>query len=457
MKDLTIKNQIDKRYRAYAVYVIESRGIPNWYDSLTNVQRILIDNCSSTFNKTLSIVGAAISAGYHAGNASLESSINKLARPFNCAESIFIGDGFFGNVVSPNASAARYTSVKINSKFKNIIDKFYHLNIKNEENLYNNFIIDTPIGLCGGIVGIAVGYKSTILPRKIEDINDFINGKIKKIKPYFKNFNGKISKYQSDRSWLIEGVFSINEKDRSINITEIPPLIKYESFLRKINNVLDLKSYTFENNSADTIDLTIKLSRNEDTDTWNEVKSGITKACKLLVTESIVFVKDKSVIEYEALEDYLLDFKDYKEKIYLNHKEWVLNENNKQLEYLEAKKKFLEFMVAKKRKESEINDFFFNFDKWIREKLDLIKLRYLTQEEIQKTIKDILDIKLEIKQNQKDYKEQEKLVKSMNFVLRGRNVKPSTELFDEDDQISDEFEVFKSENEIVNEEEQEVN
>ena len=83
MADITIKRQIDERYRRYALYVIESRGIPNWYDSLTNVQRILIDNSPSSFNKTLSVVGAAISAGYHSGDASLVSTINRLARPFN--------------------------------------------------------------------------------------------------------------------------------------------------------------------------------------------------------------------------------------------------------------------------------------------------------------------------------------------------------------------------------------
>ena len=68
MRELTIKRQIDEKYRSYAVYIIESRGIPNWYDSLTNVQRILIDDCPSSFAKTISVVGSAISAGYHHGD-----------------------------------------------------------------------------------------------------------------------------------------------------------------------------------------------------------------------------------------------------------------------------------------------------------------------------------------------------------------------------------------------------
>ena len=39
---ITIPEQIDQDYRKYALYVIQSRGIPNFYDCLTPVQRLIL-------------------------------------------------------------------------------------------------------------------------------------------------------------------------------------------------------------------------------------------------------------------------------------------------------------------------------------------------------------------------------------------------------------------------------
>ena len=44
IKELTIKEGINSYYRKYAFYVLESRGIPNFYDSLTPVQRLVLLN-----------------------------------------------------------------------------------------------------------------------------------------------------------------------------------------------------------------------------------------------------------------------------------------------------------------------------------------------------------------------------------------------------------------------------
>ena len=63
-----ISKQIDINFRNYALYVLEHRGIPSFYDSLTNVQRVSLMNAPKTFSKTISLVGAAITDGYHHGD-----------------------------------------------------------------------------------------------------------------------------------------------------------------------------------------------------------------------------------------------------------------------------------------------------------------------------------------------------------------------------------------------------
>ena len=109
-------------------------------------------------------------------NSSMAQAISKLARPFGCSEQILLGDGFFGSPVNPSPSAPRYTQVKIFGKYKEIIEKYKDLNIPNAEGGFDWIHVDYPIGLSTHIVGIAVGYKSNILPRKSEDVVGYLNG-----------------------------------------------------------------------------------------------------------------------------------------------------------------------------------------------------------------------------------------------------------------------------------------
>jgi hypothetical protein len=68
-KDLCISDQINTQYRSYAIYVLQSRGIPNFYDGLTPVQRLILQNSPSKFNKTIGVVGEVIKTGlYHHGD-----------------------------------------------------------------------------------------------------------------------------------------------------------------------------------------------------------------------------------------------------------------------------------------------------------------------------------------------------------------------------------------------------
>ena len=62
---LPISKFIDTKFRDYAVYVLEQRGIPNFYDALTPVQRFILKNSPTSFAKTLTVVGKAIQDGYH--------------------------------------------------------------------------------------------------------------------------------------------------------------------------------------------------------------------------------------------------------------------------------------------------------------------------------------------------------------------------------------------------------
>ncbi len=218
MRNLSITEQINTQYREYALYVLQSRGIPNFYDFLTPVQRLIILNSPNRFNKTVGLVGEVIKTGlYHHGDSSLSGAISKLAKPFGCSHQILDGDGFFGSPVNPSPSAPRYTSVKINSKIREIVDKHVDLNKTNEEGSYDWINVEFPVGLLTHMIGIAVGYRTNILPRKLEDVQEYLEGQQKLLKPYFRDFNGKITKFKNEEStWMLESGFEVDESKRQL-------------------------------------------------------------------------------------------------------------------------------------------------------------------------------------------------------------------------------------------------
>lgn len=461
-KRITITDQINQDYRKYALYVIQSRGIPNFYDALTPVQRLILQNSPSIFKKTVGVIGEVFSTGlYHHGDSSMAQAISKLARPFSCSEQILLGDGFFGSPVNPAPSAPRYTQVKISSKYKDIIEKYKDLNVPNEEGGFDWIHVDYPVGLSTHIVGIAVGYKSNILPRKPEDIVTYLNGnKSKKLKPYFKGFKGKITRMDSLKSaWLIEGDIETDITSRTFKINSISPLQRYESFFIRLNNLLEKKgiNYKMDNFSTDEVKINIKFRCTDQE--FKEMSELIAKETKQIVTENIVFVREGSVLEYDCIEDYLEDFIVHRERTILKRFERDLLYLNDELEFLEAKVKFLTFMQEKKRGADEVSKFLIEYNREIARRLESISLIKLTKEEIIKTKEEINLIKSDIKNKNQEIKNQKdrvKVVEKENSLLKKKTTSRTTSLLGE---VKEEFHngirIFDPEEEIIEEVEQE--
>lgn len=345
-------------------------------------------------------------------NSSLAGAISKLARPFGCAYQLLEGDGFFGSPVNPSPSAARYTSVKINSNIKNVVHRHSDLNVKNEEGGVNCLNLEIPIGLLTHIVGIAVGYRSNILPRKLEDIVDYLEGKSKLLKPYFRDFSGKIFKFDSsENTWLIESGFEINASKRTIRIFDLPPVMRYDSFIEKLYHKLDAMDldYKLNNESQSKCDLTLVFGKITPAE-MESVSSMVRKLSQIVVKEDVVFVKDGSVAEYNSVKEYLDAFKVHLETIRLNRLVRDEEDYKDDLEFLEAKLKFLIFMSQKKRSAKEIEDFLSQFNLKISVRLSAIQIVKLSEDHIKETRDEIERIKGKIKETQALIREQRKVV-----------------------------------------------
>jgi DNA gyrase/topoisomerase IV subunit A len=412
-KHLTITDQINTQYRSYALYVLQSRGIPNFYDSLTPVQRLILENSPSRFSKTVGLVGEVIKTGlYHHGDSSLAGAISKLARPFGCSYGILEGDGFFGSPVNPSPSAPRYTAVKINQKIRDIITKNSDLNEKNEEGGHNWIHVEVPVGLLTHIVGIAVGYRSNILPRKFEDVVEYLQGSTKLLKPYFKDFSGKISKYMNeDNSWLLESGLEVDSNRKIIRIFDLPPVMRYDSFINKLESKLEKSGYDYriENKSQSKCELAVQIKGNVTPEAFIYIADHISKLTKIIVKEDVIFVRDGNVMEFGSVREYLDHFKQHLELVKLKRLVRDNDDNLKELAFLEAKLLFLNFMIEKKRKNDEIIKFLSDFPSWISSRLQRIEIVKLSPEYIKETKDGIDSIKKEIEKVKKAISIQEKI------------------------------------------------
>ena len=453
-KHLTITDQINTQYRSYALYVLQSRGIPNFYDSLTPVQRLILENSPSKFSKTVGLVGEVIKTGlYHHGDSSLAGAISRLARPFGCSYGILEGDGFFGSPVNPSPASPRYTAVKVNPKIRDIIIKNSDLNEKNEEGGHDWIHVEVPVGLLTHIVGIAVGYRSNILPRKFEDIIEYLQGSTKLLKPYFKDFSGKISKYMNeDNSWLLESGLEVDSHRKIIRIFDLPPVMRYDSFINKLETKLERSGYDYriENKSQSKCELAIQIKGNVTPESFAFIADHISKLTKIIVKEDVIFVRDGNVMEFGSVKEYLDHFKQHLELVKLRR---LLrdNENNlKDLSFMEAKLLFLNFMIEKKRKNDEILKFLSDFPSTIASRLQRIEIVKLSPEYIKET-KDAIDsIKKGVEKIKKAISAQEKVYKNASLEVEklgdGASKKIQNSLFQT--QHNDGIEVFQ-----VNEEE----
>ncbi len=136
-RQLTIPEQINQDYRKYALYVIQSRGIPNFYDCLTPVQRLILQKAPTTSDKTIGVVGEVFKTKlYHHGDC-LGPETN-----------ILLGDGTYINIRDwynkyPNAElivkcfdtelSAETISVGHSPRIGQITDEIYEIELENGE------------------------------------------------------------------------------------------------------------------------------------------------------------------------------------------------------------------------------------------------------------------------------------------------------------------------------------
>jgi hypothetical protein len=156
-------------------------------------------------------------------------------------------------------------------------------------------------------------------------------------------------------------------------------------------------------------------------------------------------------MEFGSVKEYLDHFKEHLELVKLKRLLRDESDYSKELTFLEAKLKFLNFMITKKRTNPEIIKFLDEFESWISSRLGKIELVKLSVEHIKQTENEIAELKKKIIQVRKEIKEQDKIYKAMcKEVLKlekNRHKKIINSLFEPEQ--SNGIEIFQVEEEEI--------
>ena len=374
-------------------------------------------------------------------NSGLGKAISKLARPFGSSLQILEGYGFFGSEVCPEPAAARYTSVKLSKETSEILKKYKHLTEKEPDGPYKPFWTDIPLGLTTSIVGIAVGYKTTILPRKLSDIKEYLEGKRDRVPPHFHDFHGTIHKHRNlERAWILSSKITIN--DKRAEIRELPPILNYTSVLKRLDYLFNRYEGLIKilNNSNKKVNIDIiYIGRN--TKEWEEIQIYIEKSFSIIVTECPVFIKDGQVLVYENIEQYLDDYKWQVKRLLWKNTEWERNWLSNELRFSIAKEQFINFILLKKRTIQEIDIFIKPYTVDIKVRLEGLTSKKFTKDELIATKERIKELEKELKVKEKDLIKAKVAFDKMKdpTLARGISSKNTTavNLFDTDDMKMD--------------------
>ena len=266
---------INDQRRDYSLYVMQMRAIPAATDGLkAGGRRALWIARGGEKWKSANLAGATMPIHPH---DSPEGAINTLAAPYGNNVPLFTGDGAFGTLLNPTGyGASRYTSVKVSPFTKDVVFRDIEIvpMMENYDGTLDepvHFLPLVPVALLNPASGIAVGYATNILPRKLDDLINIQLAHLKGTKkitqpiPTFLPLSNESYYQEVQNSGRIAYYFSgsYQQQDTStLTITKIPYSQSHDVVIKKIADLIErdiIVDYT--DNSKNKIDIQVKFRR----------------------------------------------------------------------------------------------------------------------------------------------------------------------------------------------------
>jgi DNA gyrase subunit A len=182
---VTLEEEMQRSYLAYAMSVIVSRALPDARDGLKPVHRRILFGMHEAgytpdkpYRKSARIVGDVMGKYHPHGDASIYDAAVRMAQPFSIRVPLIDGQGNFGSVDGDSPAAMRYTEMRLAKSAtylladidKDTVDFIPNYDESEQEPVvlpaaYPNLLIN-------GAEGIAVGMATRIPPHNPGEIID---------------------------------------------------------------------------------------------------------------------------------------------------------------------------------------------------------------------------------------------------------------------------------------------
>lgn len=363
----TVTEYLDQDYAEYGMYVLEERAIPSVIDGFKPTQRKIIyvadrvwKNGSEKPLKIFQLGGRiAADAHYHHGDGSLNGAIIGMAQAFKNSLPLLESIGQFGSLRSPEAGAPRYISTKLTKNFRLLYKDFELIENQIEEGneIEPKFFLPiVPTVLLNGSSGIAVGFATNILNRNPIDVVDaclkVLDGKKPgKLLPWWSEYSGQVEQVTGTNQYVMRGSYT-QTNTTTVVIDELPPSATFQKYEAHLNSLQEKGIiYSYDDNSADGINYTLKFQRATLSDLVN--RERLDQTLKMTETETenltcldengklIIFSSPQEVVEY---------FVKFRLTYYFKRKDHIIAYLKRTLTYLSNKARFIKMIIEGKLK-----------------------------------------------------------------------------------------------------------
>jgi len=388
---ITIKQFVNQELIHFSNYD-NIRSIPSIIDGMKPSQRKVIYSCiKKNLNYEMKVAQLAGSVAeltaYHHGEASLMGTIINLAQDFigsnnfNLLEPI----GQFGTRLlgGKDSASPRYIFTKLSTNIDLLIKK-EDTNILEyiDDDGYliepRNYFPILPLSLLNGAEGIGTGFSTYIPNFKLEDIVEWLINRISgkkrpELKPFYKDFKGKIIKYD-DFTWVSEGIVEI--EGNKLMIKELPIKLwtsDYKEFLEELVEEKDSPFKSYQNLSSDTDVLFIlkiepdkiehinKLANNVDANNLSDLYKLLHLYKTIKVSNLTLYDSNYKLKTYKDIDEILEEFYKFRLEIYEKRRLKLIEilENDKS--YYLGQTKFIELVMSNnkifKMDETKMNNY----------------------------------------------------------------------------------------------------
>lgn len=415
-RDYPVSSIANNEWKAFAMYTVESRAIPNMIDGLKPVQRFYlyssIINSKKDFKKVSAVAGVVSDYGYNHGESAAAGAGQLMAADWSNNICLVEGRGSFGTRLVQSAAAPRYTYTRLHDNFAKYIKDIdlapVHQDPEHEPPAF--YIPVIPLVLANGIKGIATGFATNILPRDPKELaracKEYVStGKIKKrISIKYPHFTGKVVYDDVEGKFFSYGVFERKSKTVLL-ITEIPYGIDRESYIEVLDKLEEKGDIVGYDDLCDKTGFKFEIKLKQQISAlWEDEK--VIKEFKLSkpLSENLTVIDFNGKLrEYVDERDLIVDFCDYRSTILQKRIDLRVKEYTEEARWLKVKMQFIQAVidnkiVFKNKKKAEVEKQVFesteakpdDTDRLLR--INILSLTDEMVKELKKQIEDALSV-----------------------------------------------------------------